>query len=248
MNKGGQTPGNIIQGSGPLKESGGKSLKKVISIILCLAWMGFIFYNSSQNGLQSNARSEEFLKNIKKYYIEMKNTIKKPKSVESFKVDKEAKKADSSGDKNNSIVNKNNNIEITKENTNASIKSNNSNSSTVKKANNAANDKKLKFQNYLVRRGAHALEYIVLAILIANAFWQFGIRNKNVIVYVLFISLFYAVLDEFHQSFVKNRTSEVGDILLDFSGAIFGTVTWCFGERISTKLKRRFTKTENNVV
>lgn len=227
-----------------LKENGGKNLKKIISIILCLAWMGFIFYNSSQNGLESNARSEEFLKSIKKYYIEMKNTVKKPKRVESFNVDKEAKKAEASGDKNNNIVNKNNNTEITKKNTNTSIKSNNS--STVKKANNAAKDKKLKFQNYLVRRGAHALEYIVLAILIANVFWQFGIRNKNVIIYVLFIALFYAVLDEFHQSFVKGRTSEVGDILLDFSGAIFGTITWYTLQGISLIVKRRISKTENN--
>ncbi|WP_186431560.1 VanZ family protein [Clostridium sp. BSD9I1] len=219
-------------------------MKKIISIILCLAWMGFIFYNSSQNGVESNARSEEFLKSIKKYYIEMKNTVKKPKRVESFNVDKEAKKAEASGDKNNNIVNKNNNTEITKKNTNTSIKSNNS--STVKKANNAAKDKKLKFQNYLVRRGAHALEYIVLAILIANVFWQFGIRNKNVIIYVLFIALFYAVLDEFHQSFVKGRTSEVGDVLLDFSGAIFGTITWCFWEKLKTTIKRRFSKTQNN--
>ncbi|MBE6067091.1 MAG: teicoplanin resistance protein VanZ [Clostridium lundense] len=196
-------------------------MKKVISIILCVAWMGFIFYNSSQNGLESNARSEEFLKNIKKYYIEMKNTVKKPKSVESFNVDKEIKKAEGSGDKNN-------------------------NSSIVNKDDNAANDKKLKFQNYLVRKGAHALEYIILAILIANTFWQFGIRNKNVIVYVLFITLFYAVLDEFHQSFVSRRTSEVGDILLDFSGAIFGTITWYTLQGISLIVKRRFSKTENN--
>lgn len=174
----------------------------------------------------------------------MKNTVKKPKRVESFNVDKEAKKAEASGDKNNNIVNKNNNTEITKKNTNTSIKSNNS--STVKKANNAAKDKKLKFQNYLVRRGAHALEYIVLAILIANVFWQFGIRNKNVIIYVLFIALFYAVLDEFHQSFVKGRTSEVGDILLDFSGAIFGTITWYTLQGISLIVKRRISKTENN--
>lgn len=208
--------------------------------------MGFIFYNSSQNGLESNARSEEFLKSIKKYYIEMKNTVKKPKSVESFKAYKEDKKADSSRDKNNNIINKNNDTQVPKDNNNVSSKNNNSNSNTVKKSNSTANDKKLKFENYLVRRGAHALEYIVLAILIANAFWQFGIRNKNVIIYVLFIALFYAVLDEFHQSFVKGRTSEVGDVLLDFSGAIFGTITWCFWQKIKGTFKRRFSKTQNN--
>lgn len=221
-------------------------MKKIISIILCLAWMGFIFYNSSQNGVESNARSEEFLKNIKKYYIEMKNTVKRPKSVESFNADNEAKKADSSGDKNNNIASENNSTEITKGNVNDSIKSNSSNSSTIKKSNNAANDKELKSQNYLLRKGSHALEYIVLAILVANAFWQFGIRNKNVIVYVLFITLFYAVLDEFHQSFVSMRTSEVGDILLDFSGAIFGTITWYTLQGISLIVKRRISKTENN--
>lgn len=177
-------------------------MKKIISIILCLAWMGFIFYNSSQNGLESNTRSKEILKSIKKYYIEVENIVKKPKSMESFNVNKEVKKADGSGSKSK-------------------------NSSVVKNDSKTVNDKSLEIENYFIRKGAHALEYIVLAILISNVFFQFGIKNKNVIIYVLFIALFYAVLDEFHQSFVPNRTSEVGDVLLDFSGAIVGTVMWC---------------------
>lgn len=186
--------------------------------------MGFIFYNSSQNGLESNTRSKEILKNIKKYYIEVENIVKKPKSMESFNVHKEVKKADSSGSKNN-----------------------NSNSSTVKNS-NTVNDEKLQIENYFIRKGAHALEYIVLAILIGNLFFQFGIKNKNVIVYVLFIALFYAVLDEFHQSFVSNRTSQVGDVFLDFSGAIFGTVMWCAWEKFKLTLKRRFSKAQNDGV
>lgn len=42
------------------------------------------------------------------------------------------------------------------------------------------------------------------------------------IIYILFICLFYAVTDEFHQSFIPGRTSLVSDILVDFMGAMIG--------------------------
>ncbi len=79
------------------------------------------------------------------------------------------------------------------------------------------------FQNYLVRRGAHAFEYCVLAILISNAFYQFKVKGKRAFIYIIFFCLFTAVLDEFYQSFVPGRTSAVADVLLDFTGSIFGT-------------------------
>ncbi|WP_095178346.1 VanZ family protein [Clostridium cochlearium] len=31
-------------------------------------------------------------------------------------------------------------------------------------------------------------------------------------------------LDEFYQSFVPGRSSSVGDVLLDFTGSVFGTL------------------------
>lgn len=239
--------------------------------------MGFIFYNSSQSGPESNARSEEFLRSIKKYYIEIKDAVKKPKSAESFNINNtnnEVKKSGNtadeavkdnnrsntqiSGNANNNVQKNevsNKNTNINKDQANVSKVSNNLNSNTKKDSaisvkkqatspNNKVADKNLRFENFLVRRGAHIFEYIVLAILIANAFWQFGVRNKNAVIYILFISLFYAVTDEFHQSFVPNRSSEVEDVILDFSGTIVGTSIWYAWQGFKSIVKRQFDKVQ----
>ncbi|MFD3155973.1 VanZ family protein [Haloimpatiens sp. FM7330] len=78
--------------------------------------------------------------------------------------------------------------------------------------------------NFVIRKFAHFSEYMILAILVYMFFSFIGFNSKHRIVYVLFICLMYAVLDEFHQSFVLQRTSKVADILIDFSGAVFITL------------------------
>lgn len=40
-------------------------MKRIVVILLCILWMGFIFYNSSNNGTQSNNRSYNFLNELK---------------------------------------------------------------------------------------------------------------------------------------------------------------------------------------
>ncbi|MEW9094116.1 MAG: VanZ family protein [Clostridiaceae bacterium] len=155
-------------------------MKKFLAVALCVLWIGFIFYNSSNNGVKSNYRSNNTLNMIKTVYRNAKKIIQKDKSNKS------------------QLNNK------------------------VYLASNKAKGGQA-FQNYLVRRGAHAFEYCILAILISNAFYQFKIKGKRAFIYIIFFCLFTAVLDEFYQSFVPGRTSAVGDVLLDFTGSIFGT-------------------------
>ena len=76
--------------------------------------------------------------------------------------------------------------------------------------------------DYVIRKNAHAFMYMVLAFLVSSLFFVYNKRGKNAIVYILFICLFYAVTDEFHQSFVPGRTSLVSDVLVDFGGALIG--------------------------
>ena len=38
----------------------------------------------------------------------------------------------------------------------------------------------------------------------------------------MFICLFYAVTDEYHQMFIPGRGSSVSDVLIDFGGALVG--------------------------
>lgn len=77
--------------------------------------------------------------------------------------------------------------------------------------------------NLIIRKNAHAFEYIVLAMVVCNALFINKFKGKGVIIYVLFLCLFYAVTDEFHQLFVIGRASLVSDVLIDFCGALIGT-------------------------
>lgn len=76
--------------------------------------------------------------------------------------------------------------------------------------------------NYIVRKNAHAFEYIFLAIFVGSALCAYNLKGKGAIICILFICLFYAVTDEFHQMFVPGRSSMVSDVLIDFLGSIIG--------------------------
>lgn len=151
-------------------------MKKFI-IILCLFWMGFIFYMSSNNGEISHNQSSKVVNLIE-------NTKEKLQT-----------KAEDKTINQNSQVNKN----ITKA---QQVKENN--------------------LDHIIRKNAHGFMYMVLAFLVSSIFFAYNKRGKNVIVYILFICLFYAVTDEFHQSFVPGRTSLASDVLVDFGGALIG--------------------------
>lgn len=148
-------------------------MKKAISLVLCLLWFGFIFYNSTKSGDVSNARSYNMLNKARSEYRQ---------------ADGETKKQYSSLPKN-------------------------------------AREEKL---NLIVRKNAHAFEYCVLAILVSITLFQFGLRGRRAIIYIMFICLFYAVLDEFHQIYVPGRTSSVMDVLIDFAGALIGMALYYF--------------------
>lgn len=74
----------------------------------------------------------------------------------------------------------------------------------------------------IVRKTAHFLEFSVLGVFLSLTMMSFyQISGATHVSVVLFISLFVAVADEFIQSFT-DRTSAVADVLIDFSGSLFG--------------------------
>ncbi|NFO31255.1 acetobutylicum phosphotransbutyrylase [Clostridium botulinum] len=78
--------------------------------------------------------------------------------------------------------------------------------------------------NVVVRKCAHGFEYCILTIALYLVFNNFKLRVSNCIVYTLFIVLLTAVFDETLQFFMVERTSSVIDVLVDFSGGVFGIV------------------------
>jgi len=169
-------------------------LRKII-IILCIFWMGFIFYMSGTSGEISHQESTKIVDLIKDSQVKLMDN------------------ADSG---------------------NSNVDENTINAKQVE-------DNKLDF---IIRKNAHGFMYMILAFLVSSAFFAFNKRGKDAIVYILFICLFYAVTDEFHQSFVPGRGSLVSDVLVDFAGALIGLT---FFYIIYYKLIRRkyvFTRTK----
>lgn len=77
--------------------------------------------------------------------------------------------------------------------------------------------------SFFVRKGAH---FCVFAMLGVFSFLSVATYEKLKLLFRFFISAFisvaYAVSDEYHQTFVNGRSCELRDVLIDSSGAICG--------------------------
>src|SRR5712691_6188416 len=77
----------------------------------------------------------------------------------------------------------------------------------------------------LLRKGAHLTEYAILAALWYRAFTRGRNLSARAASWAAFaISLVWAALDEWHQSFVPSRTSSGVDVALDGAGAALALV------------------------
>ncbi|MCR4942911.1 MAG: VanZ family protein [Clostridium sp.] len=172
-------------------------MKKVISIMLCVLWMGFIFYNSSQSGTASNNFTNKIVDKI----INVSEKVQE-KGTDNVKVYASPESSN---------------------NSNVSLKSLSSDT-LVGSIKSSIKTKDKTALNVELRKIGHALEFLVLAVLLCNVFFTFGFQGSRAIIYILFIVLFYAVTDEFHQIYVVGRGSSVRDVLIDFFGGILGLI------------------------
>ncbi len=75
--------------------------------------------------------------------------------------------------------------------------------------------------DFILRKIAHAIEYFILTFLLYRAFrGSFNIGILQFFVYPATLSFFYAVSDEFHQSFVSGRSASIRDVLIDTIGIL----------------------------
>ncbi len=72
-----------------------------------------------------------------------------------------------------------------------------------------------KVYDLILRKIAHLLEYAVLFLLLARPL------DKN-LKQALVIGIIYALLDEFHQSFVPGRNMALADVCFDSAGVFLG--------------------------
>ncbi|RXT02870.1 VanZ family protein [Ammoniphilus sp. CFH 90114] len=78
------------------------------------------------------------------------------------------------------------------------------------------------FLEFFIRKGAHIFVFAVLAFLV---YWALTLtwRTEKYNFWIAFIvSLIYAMLDEWHQSFNPERTAKWADVGIDAVGIVFG--------------------------
>jgi VanZ family protein len=97
--------------------------------------------------------------------------------------------------------------------------------------------------SFIVRKGAHFLEYLVLGI---SLFWTVrdlrmkhgrvldGLAGRAVLVPWV-VGVLYAVTDEVHQYFVPGRCCELRDVLIDACGVAAGVVIVWWRRRRQTE-------------
>lgn len=73
--------------------------------------------------------------------------------------------------------------------------------------------------NFIVRKCAHFLEYMILALLIMNVVKMYLAFKVSTGLSVIFTFL-YACTDEFHQLFVPGREGAFRDVIIDTCGGI----------------------------
>ena len=180
----------------------------LLFIVLCVAWMGFIFFNSSQVGEESNTRSIGIVESIIG-----KNTVDNIQKEKSKNQEIKDNSSESTSESTSNNKNKSESKNESKNEGNEEQRKNNLIATKIKAS--------IDF-NYIVRKSAHAFEFGVLAILSSIVLTKLGVNYKKVIIFSLLFVLLYASMDEFHQLFVEGRSARVKDVMFDFAGGILG--------------------------
>lgn len=76
----------------------------------------------------------------------------------------------------------------------------------------------------VIRKGAHFLEFAVLAVLVFFLVKSYNLPFKMCILIALGYCLLFAISDEIHQLFVEGRRGMVLDVVLDFCGSFVGVL------------------------
>ncbi len=85
----------------------------------------------------------------------------------------------------------------------------------------------------LIRKMAHITEYFILGLLLFKAFRGTSQQEWRLkwAVWAVAVAAFYALTDEFHQSFVATRTASVTDVSIDAVGAAMAQLVNIFTYR-----------------
>lgn len=93
------------------------------------------------------------------------------------------------------------------------------------------------FATFIIRKGAHFTEYLILYFLMINVLRCY-LESKKKYIYSLVFVFLYAFTDEIHQLFVPGRAGMFKDVLIDTSGGLVGMcIIWLKDNFIKSKIK-----------
>ena len=101
---------------------------------------------------------------------------------------------------------------------------------------NQMNEKIAKL-NKIFRKFMHAIVYFILSLLLLNAFYVSGFKNYKMYLICIIFCLLYAILDEYHQTFVTGRTGQYFDVLIDMIGFLTGNILYYI---VKNKIRHKF--------
>lgn len=79
--------------------------------------------------------------------------------------------------------------------------------------------------NIIIRKTAHFTMYYILGSSVYLLIFSMKKHFKKCFAFSLSIPLLYAISDELHQLFTNGRTAKVTDVIIDETGAFFGSLT-----------------------
>ena len=99
-------------------------------------------------------------------------------------------------------------------------------------------DSQVDTAHFLVRKAAHFTEYFILSLLVTRTYSEFYNRKLN-ISFILLTCILVAICDEYLQSFIDGRGSQVKDVLIDFSGSLTQLLLLIYIKARGTKIYRQ---------
>ncbi len=83
-------------------------------------------------------------------------------------------------------------------------------------------------QDFIFRKIAHILEFAILTFLLIRGLSKERISIKRIVIYSFIFAIFYALTDEYHQSFVWGRQGSLKDVGIDGIGIFLMAILWYY--------------------
>jgi VanZ like family len=87
-------------------------------------------------------------------------------------------------------------------------------------ANPAVKTSEVHWQDFVVKKTAHLVEYFIFSLLLYRALVNSQISKRNAVIYTLIAAFCYGATDELHQSFTPGREPRLRDVMIDATGSL----------------------------